>query len=82
MLANLRPVLFQLPVIPAHELKVWVHQSMAEGDSEALPARLEVGCGVECRRQDLNLAREQAPATIDDMPCQVQITLAGPGRGW
>ena len=82
MLANLRSVLFHLPAIPAHELKVWVHQTTAEGDSEALPARLEVGCGVERRRQNLNLSREQAPVAIDDTPCQVQITLAGPGRGW
>ena len=82
MLADLRSVLFQLPATPARELKVWVHQSTAEGDSEALPARLEVGCGVERRRQDLNLAGEQVPVAIDGTPCQVQITLAGPGRGW
>ena len=33
MLADLRSALFRLPAIPARELKVWVYQITAEGNS-------------------------------------------------
>ncbi len=56
-MADLRSAVFHLPATRAHELKVWVHQITAEGDSEALSARLEVGCGAGRRRQvRINLA--------------------------
>ncbi len=81
MLADLRSALFRLPAIPARELKVWVYQITAEGNSEALPAKPEVGCGAERRHRDLNLAAGSALVAIDGAPSQVQITLVGPGRG-
>jgi hypothetical protein len=49
----LRGARIRLPAAAARELKVWVHRTTAEGDSQGLPARLELDGSSETRRYDL-----------------------------
>jgi hypothetical protein len=53
MVAALRSVRFQLPVMQAKLLKVWAHRITPAGDSEGMPALLEVQHGTETQRFDL-----------------------------
>jgi amino acid permease len=72
----LRHVAVQLPAGPARELKVWTHQLTLDGDSQPLPARLELSCGQETRRLDLSARGGEALVPLTSDACQLQITLA------
>ena len=66
---------FELPATTARELKVWAHRITPEGDSEALPARLEVRCGATTTHRELSSSGGMALLPRNGTPCQVHITL-------
>jgi amino acid permease len=69
---------FQVPARQAQELKVWAHKVTPEGDSEGLPALLEVHCGSETMRFDLKLSGGQALLPLTSEACWLKITLPEP----
>jgi len=73
--SSLRYATFQLPVGQARQLKVWAHKTTPEGDSESLPALLEVHCGDESARLDLRLSNGQALLPLTSDECRLEITL-------
>jgi hypothetical protein len=73
--AALRYAIFQLPAGQAKELKVWAHKVTPEGESEALPALVDVRCGDKVTRLDLKLSGGQALLPITGEVCRLEITL-------
>ena len=73
--ALLRCAIFQLAPTRAQELKVWAHRITPDGDSEALPVRLDVECGAETKRFDLRLSGGQVVLPIADEACTVEVVL-------
>jgi hypothetical protein len=73
--AALRYAICQLPVGPAKELKVWAHKVTPEGESEALPALVDVRCGDKTTRLDLKLSGGQALLPLTGEVCRLEITL-------
>jgi amino acid permease len=76
--SSLRYAIFQVPAEQAQELKVWVHKVTPEGDSESLPALLEVQCGDEATQFDLKLTGGQALMPLASQTCRLEITLPKP----
>ncbi len=74
----LRQAAFHLPAVQAQELKVWAHKVTPDGDSEGLPALLEVHCGNEMTRCDLKLSGGQALLPLTGEACWLEITLPEP----
>jgi hypothetical protein len=72
----LRSAKFQLPATPARELKVWLHQLTPEGDSEALPASVEIQWADQKQEFDLSSANGQVLLPINGETCQVEVTFA------
>ncbi|UCC64864.1 MAG: hypothetical protein JSV36_07435 [Anaerolineae bacterium] len=73
--SSMRDAKFQLPAIQARELKVWAHKITPEGDSEGLPALLEVHRGHEKKEFDLKLSGGQVVLPLDGQACRLAITL-------
>ena len=73
--ARLQQATFDLPRGQATELKVWAHTLTAVGDSEGLPARLEVRQGEDTAQFDLGLSGGQAVTPIDGERVQATLTL-------
>jgi hypothetical protein len=72
----LRQAVFELPPSQARELKVWVHQITPEGESERVPAVVEISSGEQSPRQfDLRVLGEQVLVRLSG-GCTVQIRLA------
>lgn len=78
----LRYATFQLPATQARELKVWAHQITPEGNSEGLPARLQVHCGGEKKEFDLKLSGGQVVLPLNGAACQLTITLPESSGIW
>ncbi|MGH7366593.1 MAG: hypothetical protein ACREK9_09305 [Candidatus Rokuibacteriota bacterium] len=76
-LSKLQYVVARLPACGARELKVWAHQVMIDGSSEALPVLVDVQCGTETRRFDLKLSNGQAVLPLGADGCSVRIVLPG-----
>ncbi|MFQ5794628.1 MAG: helix-turn-helix domain-containing protein [Candidatus Bipolaricaulia bacterium] len=74
--ASLRYAAFHLPEDQAHELKVWVHAVTPEGESEGLPALLDLHCGNETTRFDLRLSGGQVVLPATNKACQLEITFS------
>jgi hypothetical protein len=74
-LSSLRGLTFTLPPTRARELKIWTHRVTPDGDSEPLPALVEVRCGSETRQVDLGLSRGQILLPISGEPCHLQFTF-------
>jgi hypothetical protein len=75
-LSLLRQAVFQLPATSAKELKVWAHVITRDGQSERLPAVVDISCGGESTRHfDLRLAGEQVLVPLTSSESTVQITL-------
>jgi len=71
----LREAVFELPPSQARELKVWVHQITPEGESERVPAVVEISSGEQSPRQfDLGAIGEQVLVRLSG-GCTVQIRL-------
>ena len=77
-LSSLRYAIFQAPAEQTQELKVWAHKVEPEGDSEGLPAFLEVHCGDESARFDLKLSGGQALLPLTSEACWLEIKLPEP----
>jgi hypothetical protein len=73
--SSLHSATFHLPRTDARELKVWTRRMTPEGDSEVLPAFVELVGDPERRRLDLGLSRGQAVLALPGDPCRLQITL-------
>jgi hypothetical protein len=73
----LRSIEFDLPATPARELKVWLHQVTPEGDSEGLPAQVEIQCGDQKQEFDLSSADGQVVLPINGEACRIGVTFAG-----
>jgi hypothetical protein len=65
----------ELPGTSARQLKVWTHRITPTGDSEALPARVEIRCGGESRQFDLRQSTGQVVVPLSGAPYQVNINL-------
>jgi amino acid permease len=76
--SSLRYAVFRVPVGQARELKVWAHKVTLEGDSESLPALLEVHCGEKTARFDPKLSGGQVLMPLTGETCQLEITLPEP----
>ena len=76
--SSLRYAIFQVPAAQVQELKVWAQKTTPEGDSEGLPALLEVRCGDETTRFDLKLSGGQALLPLTSESCRLEITLPEP----
>lgn len=76
--SSLRYAIFQIPTEQAQELKVWAHKITPEGDSEGLPALLEVQCGDETTQFDLKLTDGQALMPLTGESCRLEIMLSEP----
>ena len=57
--SNLCSLKFQVSMVQAQELLIWVHRVTPEGQSESLPARLKVTSGKEIRDVQVDGARQQ-----------------------
>jgi hypothetical protein len=55
--SQLRSAGFRLPVGEARDLKVWAHRVSREGETEGLPAMLEIQRGDNVEQFDLMLSR-------------------------
>jgi hypothetical protein len=75
--STLRSATFQLPGTDSGELKVWAHRVRADGESEPLPALVEVSSGEDGWWIDLGSAGGQASLPIDG-PSKVEILLNDP----
>jgi hypothetical protein len=73
----LRSIKFELPATPAREIKVWLHQLSSEGDSEGLPARVEIRWGDQKQEIDLSSANGQVVLPINGEACWVEVTFVG-----
>ncbi|MBI1741715.1 hypothetical protein HYR54_01460 [Candidatus Acetothermia bacterium] len=72
---KLRSIILPLSNRQARELKVWVHKLTPEGNSESLPAKIEVQCADESKQYDLKLTGEHVQLPLGRDPCQVKIIL-------
>lgn len=75
MLSGLRSATFHLPPTSARELKVWAHRVTPDGNSEGLPALVEVHCGENTKRFDLKLSGGQAVLPLTGDASWLRITL-------
>jgi amino acid permease len=73
--SSLRAAEFELPNHPAHELKVWAHRAIQNGNSESLPVTAQVQCGDEARQSDIILQDGQGLLPLGSGPCRVGIQL-------
>jgi amino acid permease len=76
--SSLRYAIFQVPAGQAQDLKVWAHKVTPEGDSEGLPALLDVLCGDETTRFDLKLSGGQVVLPLTSRPCRLELTFPEP----
>lgn len=75
-LAALRQAEFDLPPSQARAVKVWVHQISREGQSERIPATVEVASRGLARRQvDLRAQGEYVVVPVSTQGCSVRIHL-------
>jgi amino acid permease len=74
-ISGLEHASFQLPATEARELKVWVHTVASDGDSEGVPALLEVQEGLRTQEYDLGLSNGQVVLPLKGEPVRVMISL-------
>ena len=77
-LSSLRYVTFQLPTKRIEELRVWAHRDKPNGDSESLPALLEVDRGDKTMQFDLKLSGGKVLLPLIKDACCLKITLPEP----
>lgn len=75
-MSSLQHVDLQVPAAGARELKVWAHRVTPGGESESLPALLEVYDG-ETRRFDLRLSGGQVVLPLTGQTCRMRILPGG-----
>ena len=75
----LRSATFKWQQSQARELKVWVHLVTLEGNSQRLPARLQVRTGATTREigaDDFNAHMLFPLDPQSNLPCEVQIEFS------
>ena len=75
--SELRSATFRIPAGAGAELKMWTHRVTPAGDSEALPALLEVHDGGEAKRFDLGLSGGEVVVPITGRASEIVITFPG-----
>jgi hypothetical protein len=75
-LAALRAVRIELPATEAREVKIWVHRLTPEGESEGLPAAVELHSGDTTRRAALDPWGGQVLLPFGGTVCALMITVA------
>ncbi|PYN97738.1 MAG: hypothetical protein DMD91_16725 [Candidatus Rokuibacteriota bacterium] len=75
---DLRTATFQIPASGGTELKVWVHRVTPSGDSEGLPALLDVRDGGDAKRFDLGLSGGQVVVPISGRASEILIAFPEP----
>jgi hypothetical protein len=75
--SELRSATFRIPATSGAELKVWAHRVSPTGDSEGLPAQLEVRDGGDAKRFDLGLSGGQVVLPFTGKASEVVITFSG-----
>jgi hypothetical protein len=78
---DLASAVIDLPASPAREVKVWAHRLTPEGNSEALPARVDVQGGAHTQGFDLGAAGGQVVLPIAAGPHRLEIRLSEGGTG-
>lgn len=73
--AKLQYITFHLPATAAQELKVWAHKIISGGNSESLPAALEVHSGDEMKQFDLKLSGGQVILQLTGEACWLKIVF-------
>jgi hypothetical protein len=73
--ARLRGAMFDIPETGSAELKVWVHRVTPTGESQGVPATLEVRDGGEARRFDLGASGGQVVVPFSGKACELVIAL-------
>jgi len=76
--SSLRSASFRLPATRAKELKVWAHRVTPDGDSEGLPAFLEVHLANETRQFDVKLFGGQVLLPLTSDACWLEIKFPEP----
>jgi hypothetical protein len=77
-LSALREAVFEIPANDVRQLKVWAHQISPAGQSERIPAVVNVACGGQSAEQfDLRLIGEQILVPLTGGKCTVQISPQG-----
>ena len=77
--SRLRSATFQLELKRARELKVWLHQVTPQGNSQALPARVQVRSVSQTRSFELDHSNAQVLVPLgaqDGSPVQLQIEFS------
>ena len=78
-LSSLRYAIFQLSTKRIEELKLWAHRDKLGGDSESLPALLEVYRGDRTMQFDLRLSGGKVLLPLLDNSCYLKISLPNQG---
>jgi len=76
----LQTAAFELPTDDARELNVWIHRITADGDSEGLPAVVDVGDGHGTQRLDLTRSDGHVLLPIEGSACQLTVTFPTQSR--
>lgn len=74
-LRELHRASFEIPSGFASEFKVWAHRATPDGQSESLPATLELKCGGEQREFDLKLTGGQVVHPLPKGRCSLELRL-------
>jgi hypothetical protein len=74
-LSSLRYAIFQLSTKRIEELKLWAHRNKSGGDSESLPALLEVHRGQKTMQFDLKLSGGKVLLSPQGNGCRLKLSL-------
>jgi hypothetical protein len=66
-----------VPATHTRELKVWAHEITPDGNSQGLPAEVQIVDGATAPPSALPLVEGQALVPFSGGPCQVQLSFSG-----
>jgi hypothetical protein len=66
-----------VPATPTRELKVWAHEITPDGNSQGLPAEVQIADGATAPPSALPLVEGQILLPFSGGPCQVQLNFSG-----
>lgn len=69
---------FDLPKAAARELKVWTHRVTPEGNSDALPAQVEINDVAGSRAQAIGADKREVVVKTSGAPVQIRIQVEHP----
>ena len=74
-LSSLRYAIFELPTKRIEELRIWAHRDKPNGDSETLPALVELKSGNKTMQFDLKLYNGQVLLPLSGDTCRLKFTF-------